>query len=444
MRRRASVLAGGAALSAASVAIGQAQLEQTAAIKQALAHVEDGSRMPSSVLEEHGVCIVRSALSCESVLGSMAGEIDVGAAASAAGKLTAMALPTVHQMDSLRNMDKGQLMGQRLAVKMYGLLNRPSLEGCLHAVAVLRPHMAARPGVARTRALDIQPEWEDEQRVWLPNLEEKSLLKHLWREERSPSTAPDNPLLNAGPRAALLRQWSSLLLQPTSSWTHVLAGLCQRRGCQLTQHNVCLVVPDEQRAQPQSGGAEDTEGHHAALGGVWMDAAHRLTSSISYAAWSTCWWCSRSGKDGVLVLLPLQKPLLSVPVVGDPPSQSTAQLPHARAVRLEVQLPDGWLPSVLLDVRPGSAVLLDGRASWRFVPCTDTDAIACPCPYLSFRYQQGWPFSAHSTMTDTLASLAKTILLAALAAVCAPPLVLEESCVQIVPRFNRDAYVEEP
>ena len=123
MYRRVAASASAAVLAAAAAipTLRQEQEEQESSLRRGLSSA-DGS----STLGDHGVGLACAVLNSEPVLRRTTGStaldtvmaassIDMQAAASAAGALAAMLLPTVHQMDALRNTQKGQHMGQRAA-----------------------------------------------------------------------------------------------------------------------------------------------------------------------------------------------------------------------------------------------------------------------------------------------------------------------------------------
>ncbi|KAL3919547.1 MAG: hypothetical protein SGPRY_005588 [Prymnesium sp.] len=114
-----------------------------------------------------------------------------------------------------------------------------------------------------------------------------------------------------------------------------------------------------------------------------------------------------------MVLLPLPHP--------PQPHRSGEEPPD---VRVEVMLPSGPLSTTVVDLPPGDALLLDGRARWRLIPNTEGDRTTPACPCVCFRYQENSSDEAPSAAAMWECYL-WAVMRAAFALVSMPPHVLQ-------------------
>jgi len=309
----------------------------------------------------HGFCTMSSIVTLHRPLPV---EVSATAAARAAGAAAAMLLPTVHQADGWKNLAIGQAIGDRLAATVAQMTQDPSLLGCEEAVQALEPHASASGSISRF--FGGQPP----RSLVLQSAGQADALERLLEEAVEEAEADVG---GAGPRAALMRNWAGVLLQPAHRWVTALDHCCAVHGRQLVQRRTRLLL-----CGPSSPSAEDPE-EAAEPEGVSAWAAQALHSAVRLS-----WVGSLSAlSQGMVIVLPVS----------------------SRQACIELLLPAGPVPALQVCVEPGCALLLDGRTRWRPADTSGAQAFVV-FEYADVASDELW--SAGLTMAKQVATAAAT------------------------------------
>ena len=342
--------AGGVVAVSRSESVQTAQRESAASLRGLV--VARGEEATDNVVA-HGFCTLQSALKRDRPLPA---EVSATAAARAAGAAAAMLLPTVHQADGWKNLAIGQAIGDRIAAMGTQMVQDPSVMGCEEAVQALEPHASVSGWSSRflgrqTRSLVLQTDGQ---------VDALDALASLLEEEESDVVGG-----SAGPRAALMRSWAGVLLQPALRWVTALDHCCDAHGRQLIQRRTRLLLcgPAALEAAAASDGVVQT-----VLGAARSAVRLGWLGSLSTLS------------EGLVVVLPIS------------PDEAC----------VELLLPAGPVPALQVSVEPGCALLLDGRTRWR--PADSSGARA----FVVFEYadQGSSPWHAALTMARQAAAAA--------------------------------------
>ena len=159
-----------------------------------------------------------------------------------------MLLPTVHSADGWMNARRGALLADR-ATALRWQIQQPCAVGCLQAVEMLRPHMgAAMPG--RPASLDLHA-------VDLKATGTGGVEMRQWAVPEPDSNR--STFRGSGPQAALVREWSTVLLAASRTWAPVIEDCCETRGQLLQQKRARLLMYDSAGASAVATGRAGEE-----------------------------------------------------------------------------------------------------------------------------------------------------------------------------------------